>query len=296
MRPNHCWNVLHVPMLAALVLTLNADSKDSDCFVEIRVRRKTVYEALAGADLRINCTVAFCNNSSPAVSWYKVEEISVPVNVNGLSHVKTEWKELSRSEGISYLIFQEIRSSDSGLYQCWSGNGVSHSINVSVHDATTSNPETPQNLWIYVYSAAGIVAFVIMVIVTSVMSVRGCKRKSKRETDTENQYMAIPMFEQPFPHASLQPSPRESPSAPPPRRSTRRKAPAPRPNESTLPRDSEHVYDRTKKDRDRQRNGMEEEGSSVVYAALNHQMPPGAAVRPPRPREEFSEYAAICVS
>lgn len=38
----------------------------------------------------------------------------------------------------------------------------------------------------------------------------------------------------------------------------------------------------------------EEEGSSIVYAALNHQ-PPARAAQPPRPTEEHSEYAAIRV-
>ncbi|GLD63388.1 B- and T-lymphocyte attenuator-like isoform X1 [Lates japonicus] len=115
--------------------------------------------------------------------------------------------------------------------------------------------------------------------------------KSKKETQTESQYIAIPMVGQPFLDVSPQPAPRESPSAPPPRRSTRRKA-AP----SQLPRHNERICDGIKENRERQRNVEEEEGSSVVYAALNHQLPPGAAARPRRPQEEFSEYAAIRVS
>ena len=55
-------------------------------------------------------------------------------------------------------------------------------------------------------------------------------------------------------------------------------------------------YGKIKKDRERQWNTAEEEGSSIIYAALNHQMLPRAAARPVRLQEEFSEYAAVCVS
>lgn len=107
--------------------------------------------------------------------------------------------------------------------------------------------------------------------------------------------MVIPMVQQPFPRAGLESSPRGSPSAPPSRRSTRRKTPPPQANEPPLPRDSEHVYGQVKEDRKRQRHAAEDEGSSVVYAALNHRLPAGAAARPRRQMEETSEYAAIRV-
>lgn len=103
--------------------------------------------------------------------------------------------------------------------------------------------------------------------------------------------MAIPMAEKPLSHASLQPSPRESPSVPPSRRSTRKKTPHSQPNE--LPRD--HVYGTVKNDEERQGNMAEEEGSSVVYAALNHQPAPAATARPRMQMDESSEYAAIRV-
>ncbi|TDG96279.1 hypothetical protein EPR50_G00238460 [Perca flavescens] len=237
MRPYHCWTVLHVSILAGLLLTLNADNNDSTCDIEIRVRRGTVHEALLGEDLRINCPVAFCNNSPLTVSWYKYETSKpVPVDVSSSSHIKTEWTRPKPLEGISYLIFQKILRNDSGQYQCTTGGSMSHSINISVYG------------------------------------------RPKKELQTENQYMAIPMVEQPLPHASIQPSPRGTPSAPPSRRSTRRITSPSQPNELPAPRDTE------------------EEGSSIVYAALNHHLPAAAAARPPRRRqEETSEYAAIRV-
>ncbi|KAF1371824.1 hypothetical protein PFLUV_G00273380 [Perca fluviatilis] len=139
------------------------------------------------------------------------------------------------------------------------------------------DPGARDDLWIYMYFAAGIVPFVIIVIILSVVSMRGCKGKPKKERQTENQYIAIPMVEQPFPHASIQPSPRGTPSAPPSRRSTRRITSPSQPNELPAPRDNE------------------EEGSSIVYAALNHQLPGAAAGPPRRQQEETSEYAAIRV-
>ncbi|XP_070787062.1 B- and T-lymphocyte attenuator-like [Enoplosus armatus] len=315
MRPS--WTILHVSIVAALLLTLNADREDSDCEVEIRVWRNTLYEAFLGDDLRMNCTVVFCNNSPPTVSWYKLEKQFVPVSRS--SHIKTEWKRLNHSQGISYLVFQNILTSDSGVYQCGGGGSVSHNINVSVNalydehvNVSQKNDTnidtfildklplfltdgTAENLWMYGYTAAGIVAFVILVIIISVALMQGCKGKSKKDMQTENQYLAIPMVEQPLPHASLQNLPRGSPSAPPPRRSIQSKTPPSQPNELPSPRDNEQLYGKINGDRVRKRNTVEEEGGSLVYAALNHQLPAGAAARPRRPQEESSEYAAIRV-
>uniref|UniRef100_A0A4W6F5U9 Ig-like domain-containing protein n=1 Tax=Lates calcarifer TaxID=8187 RepID=A0A4W6F5U9_LATCA len=188
MRPYYCWTVLYVSILAALVLTLNADSKTSECETSIKVRRNTVYQAFVGQDLRINCTVSFCNNTQP-VSWFKLENGTDSVSVNKNSHIKTEWKPSDHLEGTSYLIFQKILSNDSGVYRCRSGGSVSHNINILVSGdaelttvtsrtettSTTSSPEPRENLLMYVYCASGILAFVMIVIVISVISMQGCK-------------------------------------------------------------------------------------------------------------------------
>ncbi|XP_051799522.1 B- and T-lymphocyte attenuator-like [Acanthochromis polyacanthus] len=311
MRPNQSRTVLHVSVLAVLLLALNVDSADSgdeECLPEINVRRNTVHKALAGQELRINCTVVFCN-SLKTVSWYKFENTSISFDVTNISHIKTEWKTLKELEGISFLIFQNILRSDSGQYQCRSGRETSHIISVIVYgdDKTTSvppkdsttdslkpNDDFPENLLIYVYSAAGIATFVIIVIILTVILMRGCKGNSqkKSEQQTDSQYVAIPMAQQPFPHAGLQPSPRGSPAVPPPRRSTRRK----RPTEPPSARDGAQVCGQESEDRDRQRNTAEEEISSVVYASLNHQLPPRPAPRTRRLVDESSEYAAIRVA
>lgn len=110
-----------------------------DCDVEMRVRRNTVYEASRGEVLKITCQVGFCNNSPPTISWYKLEKTAgrVPVNVSSSSHIKTEWESLNHSEGILFLIFQNILTNDSGVYQCGSythsGVALSHVINIYVH-------------------------------------------------------------------------------------------------------------------------------------------------------------------
>ncbi|XP_069376750.1 uncharacterized protein [Paralichthys olivaceus] len=126
--------ILPVFILVMLVCTLEADSEESDCTPIINVRRNVAYEISLGQDLVINCTVEFCNKSAPTVLWYKLEENTAQhVNVSSSSHIKTEWKGVNHSEGVSFLKFQNILSSDSGLYRCRVGNDVGHSINVSVH-------------------------------------------------------------------------------------------------------------------------------------------------------------------
>nr|XP_046238091.1 B- and T-lymphocyte attenuator-like [Scatophagus argus] len=303
MRPNHCWTVLQVCILVVQLLTLNAGGEDSGCEIEIMVRRRTVYKVFAGEHFSINCTVVFCNNSPPTVFWHKRED-SDPVNVSS-GHITTKWTKSSSSEGIFYLFFQGVLESDSGEYQCQGGGSISHSINVTVYDKwehTSSTPKTvtnvtsvpdnpPKNLWLYVYTAAGIVTFVVLVIVISVASMLGCKGKSKKETQADNLYTAVAMVAQPFPHATS----RGSPTVPPSRRSTQRKSLPAEPNELPLAGDNGHLYGGTAEDREGWRNMLEEERSSIVYAALNHQPLAGAAVRSWRQQEETSEYAAIRV-
>ncbi|XP_037618260.1 B- and T-lymphocyte attenuator-like isoform X3 [Sebastes umbrosus] len=187
MRPNYCLTILHVSIFAALLITLDADGDEYDCEVELKVHRNTIYGAILGEDLEIDCTVAFCNYPPPTVSWDKLDKTFVPVNVSSSSHIKTEWKLSDDLEGKSILIFQKILRSDSGVYQCGDGSSVSHNINVTVHDdgmrtnvtQTTSKPETIEYSWRFVYHVVRITLFVILVITFCVASMCGCKGKSR---------------------------------------------------------------------------------------------------------------------
>lgn len=42
-------------------------------------------------------------------------------------------------------------------------------------DSTTSDPQPSDNPWLYIYTAVGIVAFVVMVLVITVAAMLGCK-------------------------------------------------------------------------------------------------------------------------
>uniref|UniRef100_UPI003AACEA80 B- and T-lymphocyte attenuator-like n=1 Tax=Centroberyx gerrardi TaxID=166262 RepID=UPI003AACEA80 len=214
MRPNRCWTVLHVSVLAALLLTLDADSQDSDCELQLKVRRGTVYNASLGENLRIHCTVVFCNNSPPTISWYKLDQSFTPIHFNSSTHITTEWKISGNLEGISYLVFTNILTSDSGVYRCHGGGQVSHSVTVYVSDSTISQDhDFMETLWPYVYIAAGIMPLVIIVIIISVLSMRRCKGESKKERQSENQYMSIHMTEQQSPYSTLHSPPRGSPTS-----------------------------------------------------------------------------------
>ncbi|XP_022621296.1 uncharacterized protein LOC111236724 [Seriola dumerili] len=186
MRSKYCLTILHVSMLALLGGTLEADS--DDCETVIKVQRNTLYEAFVGQEFTMNCTVSFCNSSPPSVSWHKVDQPIDPVNVSSGSHIKTEWKELSHSEGTSYLIFQKILVSDSGLYQCRGGDGVSHNINVSVHGVITDETSTvlwttleqggvtaKKTFWPCVYRVVGVMVFAVIVIAVCLTTNQGCK-------------------------------------------------------------------------------------------------------------------------
>ncbi|KAM6893934.1 uncharacterized protein FYW49_020268 [Xenentodon cancila] len=318
MRTDHRWTPLHMSILAMLFVTTY--SEGSDCNPEIQVRRHTKYEADRGEDLRIECPVAFCNASPPEVQWLKEKESGFRAVVDSEGHIKVEWKSVKEFEGKSFLIFRNIYKNDEGLYQCQIPGGISHYINVSVNEDTASvesnnatqmndtskvirsfvladnhsGSKVPEIVWLYVYCAAGIVSFVIIVIIISVISMRGCKEKSKEKTQTENQYEAIEMIKQ---HANLHPSPRGSPCVVPPRRSARRQTPSRQLNELRSSRDNEQLSEQMKEDRHSKSAAPEVRDGSVVYAALNHDLPQRPAARPLRPvTSETSEYAAIRVS
>ncbi|XP_070711430.1 B- and T-lymphocyte attenuator-like [Pempheris klunzingeri] len=185
MRPNQYPTVLHVFILAAVVLALEADSEDSNCEIEIRIHRGTHYEVSHGEELRIQCPVDFCNNQPPTISWNKLGNTPVPVNIS--SHIKTEWITLSHSQGTAFLVFQNIHRSDSGVYQCLSGGNVGHGITVSVDDSRLSENTTVtqktdtksstslDNLWPFLYRVAGITMFAIIMLTICVISKSGCK-------------------------------------------------------------------------------------------------------------------------
>lgn len=48
-------------------------------------------------------------------------------------------------------------------------------LSLFLTDVPTADSDPTENLWMYVYTATGIVAFVIIVIIISVASMRGCK-------------------------------------------------------------------------------------------------------------------------
>ncbi|KAK5847789.1 hypothetical protein PBY51_016891 [Eleginops maclovinus] len=176
-------------------------SVNEECFIETRVPKGTSYEAVVGGDLEIECKVDFCEEAPPTVDWWKREKTEVPVNISEGSRIKTRWEFNGSLHGRSVLIFHDIRLKDSGVYQCESGDSNSHNINVSVNGSI--NPEPEVALWMYMYVVAGIVLFVSII---SVVSMCWCQGESKKETQTEIQYVAFPA-KQPIPHAGLHPSP-----------------------------------------------------------------------------------------
>ncbi|KAJ0009366.1 hypothetical protein NQD34_001068, partial [Periophthalmus magnuspinnatus] len=99
------------------------------CDTEIKVSRNTIYKTTLGERLRIVCPVQFCDGSIPTIRWFKLEEASVEVNLR--DDIETDWTE-NNNEGKSFLIFKSVQNSDVGLYQCQSGNVVSHTVNVTL--------------------------------------------------------------------------------------------------------------------------------------------------------------------
>uniref|UniRef100_A0AAZ3NYA9 Ig-like domain-containing protein n=1 Tax=Oncorhynchus tshawytscha TaxID=74940 RepID=A0AAZ3NYA9_ONCTS len=187
------WTSLPLAILAVLLFHRDANGQDSDCFPEIRVTRNTVLRASTGEQLKMNCSVDFCSNS-PTPSWCKFDESNICLTVNTTTLIRTQLTNLTNTTWISFLTFKNISRGDAGLYRCELHTAVGHSINVIVSERIEDTTDLYQNnetnrtvsqsdsflewVWPYVYSSAGIMVFVIVVITISMLSMHGCKGRS----------------------------------------------------------------------------------------------------------------------
>ncbi|XP_037102203.1 uncharacterized protein LOC119119732 isoform X5 [Syngnathus acus] len=207
----HSWSVLFLSILAVLHLTSSVSYCD-DC-LQITVD-DTIYKTPLGEYFEIKCYIISTEQLSNNVAWYKLEgDKFVPVTVD--SHIEIKSEKLSNVTTM-LLCFTNIQQSNAGYYRCESGSAVGHTINVSVYGMSLYGPEFrllqtlhttfafPDNdimadislrndttamskeeiRWMYVYSAAGTIAFVVMVIFVSIISLRRCKGHATR-TETE---------------------------------------------------------------------------------------------------------------
>nr|XP_061802929.1 uncharacterized protein LOC133594195 [Nerophis lumbriciformis] len=255
---NHSNSVAFVFLCAVLHLTL-CFSYGDDC-LETIIGDTNAYKAPIGGNLQINCTYKYATRSyqNCSVSWFKLENATfVPVTTDSLTDFKLI--HLSHLEKILLLCFTNIQKSNAGLYRCKSGLTVGHNIEVTVYGITE------RGWWMYAYSVAGTIAFVIVVIFISVISMLWCKGDSERETQTGNQNLNL--VNQP-------------PSAK---------------SEVTQTSSSSYIYSKVSLDDDNHTNSRTAEGDIVAYAALDHKRFPAASTRPRRPKEECSVYADIRV-
>ncbi|CAJ1087554.1 B- and T-lymphocyte attenuator-like [Xyrichtys novacula] len=195
MKPKYLSFTLYMLVLAAGPLTLEADGKD-ECEFYI-VRRNIKYEAFLGEDLRISCTVKFCDDSPPTVSWFKLErnyENDVFILISDSSHrLKTEWQTLKHLEGVSSLIFQNIVTNDSGVYRCESEGQVGRNIKVNV--TGTPNSEDEETFMPFIFYVVGIMGSLIIVMAIYAASKSTCKGDSRNTPDPDHQpsHHALPM-------------------------------------------------------------------------------------------------------
>ncbi|XP_048871662.1 uncharacterized protein LOC125743061 isoform X2 [Brienomyrus brachyistius] len=172
------------------VLQPQAPGFDDVCPVEIRVARNTIASAVENSSVALHCPVKHCE-PRPAVTWCKLWSPAHCVTVNATDNIKMQWKysETEPNTGTSDLIFTRVSMGDAGQYRCGvygTVTIVSHHINVSVTDqpqdgnessANTREPKTknpfPDHPHLYIY--AGIATLVVIVLLISFFSKRGCQ-------------------------------------------------------------------------------------------------------------------------
>ncbi|XP_047673655.1 uncharacterized protein LOC113657158 isoform X6 [Tachysurus fulvidraco] len=158
--------------------------------------RNTVWSARVTERLMINCTVETKTNcwNNIAVSWCKIDMKNECIYLTHSTHTSTEWRTISESKKLFFLIFWKISLQDSGLYRCEIQSPVhtmSHNINVTVTDynavstetITEGSPVTPvtditnthlsSEKWLYVIYFS---VFVVALILAVPLMCRGLKK------------------------------------------------------------------------------------------------------------------------
>ncbi|XP_048871671.1 B- and T-lymphocyte attenuator-like isoform X3 [Brienomyrus brachyistius] len=305
------------------VLQPQAPGFDDVCPVEIRVARNTIASAVENSSVALHCPVKHCE-PRPAVTWCKLWSPAHCVTVNATDNIKMQWKysETEPNTGTSDLIFTRVSMGDAGQYRCGvygTVTIVSHHINVSVTDQpqdgnessanTTGEPKTknpfPDHPHLYIY--AGIATLVVIVLLISFFSKRGCQgsNHSTKAEDAGIQYSVILRTHQASPRPSISDQSHNLYANPvrisgndvhdkhPNRKTSRKKqeasseAPPTRgsvPGQVAVEMDSSSAHD-------------DMDPNTIVYATLNYRAmgrdQSRVCVQPPV--EEHSEYASIRV-
>ncbi|XP_061745659.1 uncharacterized protein LOC133544396 isoform X2 [Nerophis ophidion] len=270
------WTVQVVSILALLHLTTTSESDGDDCDLKIQGRKNIFSKVPVGKNLEIHCTITYsntCKDPFENVFWYKLENKTY-LPVTNDSHAHIELTVRNALHKILSLLLTTIQISDAGLYRCQSERGLSlgNPINISVQA-----PEGEAGRISGGYLAVGALAFGIILTCIYVIAMQRRKGNTKRENHFENQdnSMANPHID------AKSVACRRTASDPPTTKAT--------PPSTRLPRSgqmSPQGEDKSKKNTIQDRN-------SIMYATLDHQLPPGGAVRPLPPMEESSEYAVI---
>ncbi|XP_061841218.1 uncharacterized protein [Nerophis lumbriciformis] len=267
------WTVQVVSVLALLHLT-TSDSDGGDCIPYIQVPENNGFKVPVGKHLMINCTITYnhtCKDTFKNVSWYKLENHNYVPVTNG-SHAHVELKVRNALDRTLFLSFTTIQISDAGLYRCQSESGYSlgKAFNVSVQEEEAGRISG-------IYFAAGALAFIIVITCISIIFMQRRKGNTKRERHIENQDISMANLHIDAKSVAC----RGTASDPPTTKAT--------PPSTRLPRSGRM----SPQDEDKSNKKTIEDGSSIMYATLDHRLPPGGAAWPLPPTEESSVYAVI---
>ncbi|XP_074784539.1 B- and T-lymphocyte attenuator [Athene noctua] len=171
---------------------------DTDCPVEIQVRRDSQHRINVGNSLIIHCPVYYCKKK-PVMEWCKIE-VATCVQ---LKEGKAEWK-----SNVFTLEVVSVHQNDSGLYRCRAigdkYSSESHGIKVIVEEKseniimispenTTSTSEEPGKYKILhvIYASASVGVCCPIIIVCIFWCLRKYHAKQKRTRLTQQRQKSL---------------------------------------------------------------------------------------------------------
>ncbi|KAI5106845.1 hypothetical protein C0J45_2483 [Silurus meridionalis] len=202
-RPHHVYTSSRL-VVFVLVLLVDAQDPVDLCVSNINLRKNTVYVVSSGSMLNISCPVSYCKDV-PTVKWIKIDHTNNFIAISETNQITITQIQKVPKTIISYLSIRNISTNEQGFYRCMISysnfSSESHNIIVNVSDSMNHTNENVTKAgigvqasyiswFLYVFICVGILSLVMVVMLSSLLCINQCSRKSN--SHRQNNAMVCP--------------------------------------------------------------------------------------------------------
>ncbi|KAF7709210.1 B- and T-lymphocyte attenuator-like [Silurus meridionalis] len=190
-RPHHVYTSSRL-VVFVLVLLVDAQDPVDSCVSNINLRKNTVYVVSSGSMLNISCPVSYCKDV-PTVKWIKIDHTNNFIVISETNQITITQIQKEPKTIISYLSIRNVSKIEQGFYRCMISysnfSSESHNIIVNVSEKETKAGIGVQATYIswflYIFICVGILSLVMVVMLSSLLCINQCSRKSNSHRQNE---------------------------------------------------------------------------------------------------------------